>query len=338
MTGKRRLLSLFIILFILSFSLQALENKYENYFSFQITPQFELANGLINEYVFHDECKNTDNKLSELNWHLKTIALFNLNADINILKYFALNFSWTFGVPQRSDFMQDSDWRNSYGYSYKSWLEDNPTEKTDFSEHINHLTKLTNLKISLGGNIYLPFEIKLTPHIAFKYDFVKFDSSKGYGLYKSINKKFVPYDWAAEYSDNIIGYEQTINSYLFGITLNSETIPKTRIKLRFDISPKLTTINAIDYHYYPRGEAFMDVIKDVILIEGEATVQYKFSKNHSAGIYGRIQSIPLSKGTNYKRKIDRKGIFQDEDWVKEIVKGGTERFIWSFGFNYSFSL
>ncbi len=338
MTGKRRLLSLLIILFFSTFSLQALENKYENYFSFQITPQFEIANGVINEYVFNDECQNTDNKLSELDWHLKTLALFNINADLNILKYFALNLSSTFGVPQRSDFMQDSDWRNSFSYDYISWLEDDPTERTDFSEHINRLEKLVNLKISLGGNIYLPFEIKLTPHIAYKYDFIKFASSKGYGLYKSENKEFVTYDWASEYSGNIIGYEQTINSFLLGLTLNSETIPKTKIKLRFDISPKLTTINAIDYHYYPRGLAFMDIITGVVLIESDATAQYMFSKNHSAGIYGSIQSIPLSKGDTYVRSIDTKGNFQNDNWAKDNCNGGTQRFIWALGLNYSFSL
>ena len=331
----------FLLLFILIFStinLFALDNKYEDYFSFSITPQFEIANGVINEYVLHEDCKNTDNKVGELDWHLKTIALFTINADFDILKYLSVDFSSTFGVPQRSDFMQDSDWRNSYDYNDKTWLEDDPTERTDFSEHINHLDKLINLKIALGGNIYLPFEIKLTPHIAYKYDFIKFSASKGYGLYKSYNKEFVSYDWAAEYSGNIIGYEQTIHSFLVGLTINSESIPKTKIKLLFDISPKLTTINAIDYHYYPRGDGFWDNITKAFLIESEATAQYSFTENHSAGVYGSIQYIPHSKGSSYGRKIDRKGNFQDDKWAKQITDGGTKRFIWSLGLNYSFSL
>ena len=116
----------------------ALDNPIEKYLSVQLTPQFEIANGKITEYVFDPLCKNTDNKLSELDWNLKTIALFNINADFDVIRYISVGLSGTFGVPQRSDFMQDSDWENSIT---EDWLNDDPKERTAFSEHINHLDK-----------------------------------------------------------------------------------------------------------------------------------------------------------------------------------------------------
>ena len=72
---KRLLISAAFIVSSL-INLSALDNKIADYLSFKITPQFEIANGIINEYVFDEACKNTDNKLSELNWHLSSLAIF----------------------------------------------------------------------------------------------------------------------------------------------------------------------------------------------------------------------------------------------------------------------
>lgn len=335
MTGKRRLLSLLIILFFSTFSLQALENKYENYFSFQITPQFEIANGVINEYVFNDECQNTDNKESQLDWNIKTIAVFNLQANFDILKYISVGLSASASVPQRSGFMQDYDWLNSL---ISNWNNDDPTELTNFSEHINHLDKAINFKVYLGGNIYLPAGFKLSPHIAYYYDFIRFTGSNGYSKYKKNNFEI------KDYSGNVISYVQEINTFFLGLNVFADGIPKTSIKLNFEISPKTTFLNAIDYHYIngdelgTYGTAFWDQFKNLIQIQSALTAQYNFSKNHSAGISGNINFIPLSKGTTYARTIDTKGNFQNDNWAKDNCNGGTQRFIWALGLNYSFSL
>ena len=333
----KRFLLLAVVLLFSAASLSGLDNKYDKYFSFKVTPQFEIANGLIQEYVFDPKCKNTDNKLSQLDWHLSTIALFNLQADFDILRFGALGFTVTAGVPQRSDYMQDYDWQNSVT---TAWLNDDPTELTNFSEHVNHLDKFINYKLYLGGNIYLPLEIKITPYLGYQYEFIRFTGSQGYGEYKNKKKGIDKLDFAG----NVISYEQELNTFILGIKLLVNSIPRTSINLDFDISPNMTYLNAIDYHYVngaggAYGTAFKDSFKNLMLIDSSLIAQYRFTKNHSAGISGRIQYIPLSKGTTSSRVIDKNGNFKTDEWqpIKSSY-GGTERFIWSFGFNYSFSL
>lgn len=330
---KRLLLVITSLIF--TSALFALDNKIEDYLTFRITPQFEVANGTINEYVFTPDCKNTDNKLSQLDWNLSTLALFNLNADFDIIKYISLGLSGSFGVPQRSGFMQDSDWRNSI---VTLWKNDDPTERTDFSEHINKLDKYLNFKISLGGNLFLPLEFKLTPHLTYQYEFIKFTGWYGYGEYKSNNFE------KTNFSEKIISYEQESNSLLIGLNIISKIIPHTFLKLDFDLSPMLTFINAIDYHYPTQqygdvGTAFQDKLKNLFQIQTGLTAQYSFTKNHSAGFAGKIQYIPLSKGETNQQEINKKGDFIHDKWIPSTdSNGGTERFIWSLCLNYSFSL
>ena len=326
------LLSLVLLLSSISGSLFAIDNKYEDYFSFRITPQFEIANGIINEYVFDDACENTGNKLSELNWHLSSLAIFNLQADFDIIKYLSVGLSASFAVPQRSDFMQDSDWQNSTTTKYPEWRDDDPTERTDFSEHINDLDKYISFTVSAGGNLYLPFKITLTPYVAYQYEFIKFLGHDGYGIYKQNN--FQP----SNYSGKVISYEQELNSVLFGLRTRINCIPRTRINLNFNLSPKMTNISAIDYHF-TTGFAYNDRIKNLLAINSDLSAQYSFTKNHSAGFAGKIQYIPLSKGDTYQGRIDSEGELTSDDW-KQIGTdtGGTDRFIWSLSLNYSFSL
>lgn len=331
---KRILLSASVFLFSL-FGLSALDNPIEKYLSVRVTPQFEIANGAIKEYVFDSSCKNTDNKLSELDWNLKTIALFNLDTDFTVMKYGYLGLSATFGVPQRSDFMQDSDWLNSVT---KQWLDDEPTERTNFSEHINHLDKFIDFKVRAGGNIYLPLEITLTPFLSYKYEFIRFSASGGYSEYKNYKKGIDK----KTFEDKVISYEQEQNSLFLGTNLTVKSIPRTFINLSFEISPKVTTLTAIDYHYINNGKygtAYRDSFSKLLEIESNMTAQYCFSKNHSAGINYRLQYIPLSKGDTSSKTIDRNGKFLTDNWIEIGTNtGGTERFIWALGLNYSFSL
>ena len=46
----KRFLLLAVVLLFSAASLSGLDNKYDKYFSFKLTPQFEIANGLIQEY------------------------------------------------------------------------------------------------------------------------------------------------------------------------------------------------------------------------------------------------------------------------------------------------
>ena len=329
---KRLLISAAFIISSL-INLSALDNKIADYLSFKITPQFEIANGCIKEYVFDPACKNTDNKLSELDWNISTIALFNLHADFDIMRYAYVGLSAAMGVPQRSDYMQDYDWLNSVT---ADWKDDDPTELTNFSEHINHLDKYITFSAGLGGNLYLPLEFKISPRAIYKYEFIKFTGSNGYSDYKVNNhvKK--------DFSGKVISYEQTLNTLLLGTNIKVGIIPRTEINLNFDISPNLTFINAIDYHYVNSGSygtAYLDSFKNLLLMEAGATAQYCFSKNHSTGLCYKIQYIPISHGETSSRVIDKNGNFLTDTWIPvSSGGGGTERFIWSLCLNYSFSL
>ena len=331
---KRLLICTSIILSSL-LSLSALDNKYSDYLSFRITPQFEIANGTIKEYVFDPACKNTDNILSELDWNLSTLALFNLHADFDIMRYGYLGLSGTMGVPQRSDYMQDYDWRNSV---VDAWKNDDPTEKTNFSEHINHLDKYITFSASLGGNIYLPLEFKISPRATYKYEFIRFTGSYGYSDYKESNHE------KKDFTGKVISYEQEINSLLLGTNIKIGIIPRTAIDLNFDISPNLTFLNAIDYHYVNSalgkyGTAYLDSFKNIMQMEAGANAQYCFSKNHSAGLCYKIQYIPRVQGETSSRVIDKNGEFLTDNWLPiGSGGGGTERFIWFLCLNYSFSL
>ena len=154
--------------------------------------------------------------------------------------------------------------------------------------------------------------------------------------------RYTKYKWnnyqKYSFTGKVISYEQEMNSFLFGLSLMADTIPRTSIKLNFEFSPKMTNLNAIDYHL-TRSTAFNDRFKKISLINSDITLQYRFTENHKAGFSGRIQYIPLAQGNTYQGKISS----SDEEitvkqWDLISSYGGTERFIWSFGFNYSFSL
>ena len=328
--------AVFLSVFLLISGFGSLWSEENNnpYFSFSITPQFEVANGVIKEYVFNDDCKNIDNKVSQLDWNIKTIALFGLEADFDILRYLSLGLEGRLGVPQRSDFIQDYDWQNS---TTTVWKDQDPTELTNFSEHINNLDKYLDFKARLGANIYLPAKITISPYIAYQYEFIRFTGSGGYKTYKEDNWNKV------DFTGKIISYEQEKASFLLGLGLYLKCIPKTSIKIDFDISPKTTTVNAIDYHYvkqYGSGIAYLDSCKHLFQIESEMTTNYCFTNNHSAGLSARIQYIPLSSGKTYTRNIDNDGNFLADEWTYSDngYYGGTERLIWTIGLNYSFSL
>ena len=322
--------AVFLSVFLLISGFRGLWSEENNnpYFSFSITPQFEVANGMIREYVFDDDIKNIDNKESQLDWNVKTIALFDLQTDFDIIRYLFIGLEGKLGVPQRSDFMQDYDWLNTL-----DWPNEDPSELTNFSEHINNLDKYLDFKAKLGTNIYLPAEIKLSPYIAYQYEFIRFSGTGGYKIYKSDN-------WnKADFTGKVISYEQEKASFLLGLLFQINCIPRAVLKLDFDISPKTTALNATDYHYV-KYTAYLDTFKNLFQLESKMTANYCFTKNHSAGLSGRIQYIPLSKGTTYLRTIDSEGNFLDDEWrlPSDGGYGGTERLIWAIGLNYSFSL
>ena len=312
-----------------------------NYLSFRITPRFEVLNGSINEFVFDEECLNTDNKLSQLDWDIKNIPVLGINADFNLFRYINIGFDGSVGIPVKSGNMQDYDWLNSVkgDGNYPDWYYDDWTELTNYSIHNNFLEKYITFSARLGVNIFLPAEIKLIPTISYHYDFISFSGKDGYSIYKWDK-------WQQKsFSGKVIDYQQELNAMLLGLSVNISTISKAFFSVDFSISPNMTFINAVDYHYRSRniddlsGKAFWDSFSGLSQIKANIISQYKFNKYHSLGLSTSLTYIPASKGDTRINALTEDGEISKGSWSGAFKDGGgTSRLIWSLGINYSFSL
>ena len=319
---KKNLFSLIIFLTIYS-SVFALDN---NYLSFRITPRFEIVNGSINEFVFNEKTDNKDHKLSQLDWDIKTIPVFGINADFNLVKYINIGLDGSVGIPVKSGNMQDYDWMN---YS---------TELTNYSIHDNYLLKYMTFSVTGGGNIKIPAKITITPKIAYYYELISLDGRYGYKTYKSEN--WIP----EEFSGKVISYLQEMNAFLLGFSVTVETLPQAYFYADFFISPFTTLVNALDYHYINTetpgiGTLYWDNCANIFQLQTHIKTQYRFNKYHSAGLSASLFYIPISKGDTRTKTIDSEGKTISTIWTTPVINGGgTSRLIWSLGINYSFSL
>ena len=296
--------------------------------SIKFSQHFSIANGSLNEYVFDEACKNTDNKESQLDWDIKMIPLLSMSMDVDIIKYIHLGMNGYVGLPNRSGNMQDYDWLNSVT---NGWKDQDPKELTNYSIHDNYLDKYIGFTFMGGGNIYLPLEIKLTPMIGYQYEFIAFGGINGYGTYKGRN-------WIKEdFSGAVISYKQELNAFLMGLSADINSIPRTYIYADFICSPAMTFINALDYHYV-RSLVFWDKFTNIWQLSGSLKAQYTISKYISTGLNASIQYIPLSKGPTSSKYLKADGSPYPGNWTKTEVNGGTQRLLWTVGINYSFSL
>lgn len=332
----KRCLLFFLMFFILIntvFSEKSETKKKKDYLTMKITPDISLLNGTINEYVFSKSCMNANNKLSELVWDIKNVQVFNLTADFDILNYLYTGLKGSFVIPCKSGYMQDFDWLNS---TTSKWKSDDPCAITNYSKHDNKITKYLLLSIRLGGNIFLPAEIKLTPFIEYQYEYIGFEGSNGFYIYKSDNYN------PGTFSGKVISYSQEMNSFLAGLKFSIDCVPRTSFYGDFGFSPALSFINAMDYHYKNTsgyGTAYWDNLSLIWLIKANLGVQYKFNKKHSSGISGSLQIIPEGKGKTSNVALGANGLPSYARWSTSASdSGGTKRLLWSISLNYSFSL
>ncbi len=327
---KRRLLTLFSFFFYIS----AIFAEKKDYLSFRITPEVGLMNGFTKEFVFSDYCKHEDNVESRLDWDIYNIIIFKARGDFDILDYVYAGVDFSIGVPDLSGYMQDYDWLNSLGGGDGSnieWLKDDPNELTNYSSHDNHLEKYFTFTFCLGGNIAFPSGIKLTPFVAYNYDYIGFAGTDGHYTYKADN-------WRLRFLDgNVISYRQETNSFLTGLRVQVTSIPRTYLYSDFSFSPALAFTNAMDRHHLTE-RVFWDKFTNLWQLQANLRAQYIFNQNHSAGLAGFIQYIPLTKGVTSSKFLTKEGAPERGKWQVLQDKGGFERFIWSVSLSYSFSL
>jgi len=315
-----------IFLFINAYTLN------RNIFSLKADISSGLLNGLIQEYVFNENCLNTDNLQSRLDWQLKNIPYFELNLDADFFKYYKLRLNGQIAVPKTSGVMEDYDWLNSTGgLSGKNTevLNDDPTELTNYSCSTNHLTKYYTFSAALGGNIYLPNKMKLCPYTAFDYEYIFFDAYGGYKIYKEDNFEKVDIG-----EGKIISYTQEFYSFMLGLTYESIIKDRFTISADLKVSPKLTFCNNLDFHY-GTGFVYWDNIKYMFLFKAKIDGLYNFNSHNSLGMSFSCSYLPLAKGTDYSNSISA---FPGGIWSDTGAESGASYFKYSFSLNYRFTL
>lgn len=300
--------------------------------NFDIRPEFGILHGSVSEYVFDEKCKNTDNMESRLDWDLTAIPYIAGAADITILRYIFIGLNGRYGFPVSTGNMQDYDWLNSVPPSvkYYSWLEDDPTELTNYSKHDNFLDEYYCFSIEAGGTIPI-YNFSITPVLAYEYSYIQFTGSNGYRKYKSDNfeEKF--------FENKVISYAQEANIFKMGIKLSYLPFSFLHIDSNIYFSPLATSITALDKHF-EKSLAYLDKIEKGLLFQANLGVEYYFTRFANIGIKCGFEYLPIISGNDFTRELNTDGnFFKNSIWKKEKVLGGTSHYIWNWSLVYSLS-
>ena len=315
-----------VILFILSFiSL--------NFFSFEhfktsIKVESGVLNGTVNEYVFLDECKNTDNMLSMLVWDLIDIPYKEITIELDIFNKFNLSFTGKFTDSYRSGCMQDYDWRNSDPQSPSSWHNEDPTELTDYSIHKNKLNDFYSFRIAAGYNFNPHTSLKITPFAAWDYDYIYFTAYDGYGIYKSMNFNQI------NYNGKQISYTNEFNSIMLGLKVAVYPIDKLSFSFIVMHNFGFGFNTAIDYHL-GRQTVFWDDINFTGIVKVKSSVYFRVTKNIDLGLSYNIHVTPLKTGNNYQNELDSDGNIISKLFRPTSSLGGNSNNIWCGGISCS---
>lgn len=303
-------------------------------FQFKIVPEFGLMNGHINEYVFSNQCKNTDNMVSKLNWDVKNVPYFELTASVDIFKYVFACADFKTAIPCTSGNMQDYDWLNSLGGSSgipSSWKYDPATELTNYSCHTNKLVNYFDFNLAIGGNIRFLERYCATPFLAWNYKYFTFDGFNGWRDYKEENHTI------QKISGKVISYQQEQNAFMLGVNFNARFTDEFTSFFQLMICPGIGSFNALDTHY-SRRTAFLDKLDNYFELKSKIAASYAFNPYATFGITFALDYLPLKKGPDYNRSTDADGkLLTHSAWSKSSAQGGSDAFIWSLALNYIFT-
>ena len=328
--------TVFIVFLILSNSLFGL-NK--DIFNLNTSLHFGLLNGTINEYVFSDESKNTDNLMSRLDWDVYFVPFIQGDVNLTFFKYIHLGLNGRIGIPTVSGYMQDYDWLNSTPPSeiYEHWKKEDPTELTNYSIHNNEINLYFNWGIELGGNINTPIDLNIIPYIGFQNDYIEMAAYGGYGLYKPYQESKHPFD------GKVISYSQLLYAMSIGLKLNYDICNIVPVRFNLKIVPLVGKMTALDMHYTrsdksPYGLAFGDFYENPLIYEFNLSVGYKVNKHLNFSLSSFIQYMPLIKGVTGNGAIDKNGRPPKVIPISKGAMGGAGRFIYSVSLGAQFRL
>jgi len=177
-----------IIFFEIIISLSSLVfAETERALHFSVEPTFSIKNGTLGEYVFliksaltksSDTGSTPDDKLSYLEWQIKNEIMMGLKASSDYRNLFA-TAELSFGFPQNSGIVMDSDWMN---IQYSATKEQQ-TYKTNYSEHDNKI----NYDFLIGAQAGYKYEIwnglSVSPFIGFDFSKISFTATDGHIWY-----------------------------------------------------------------------------------------------------------------------------------------------------------
>lgn len=301
-----------------------------NLFNIALSTDFGLMNGIVKEYVFDSECHNTDDILSRLDWDVKNIPVFNFSLTANLFKYGFFTAQGFFAVPKSSGKMEDRDWLNCIDFNKPQKYG---TELTNYSYHENFLTDYYGFSAKLGAAFFIPLiiiDLRIKPFLAYQYEFIAFDGKNGYRKYKSENWEKI------SFNGKVISYFQEINSFLIGIDFYVSFLDFFNIQCDFSISPYTTNINALDFHYLTKT-AYLDKINKTLQLETNLKMNLVLKKHNNFFVQGFLQYIPIQKGLDYVKSIDKNGKYTSSKWIlANGAEGGTSRFLFKISLGYSF--
>lgn len=214
--------------------------------------------GQVDEYVFLKECDYDDDKLSELNWDIKSEIYAGAEIEVGYKKFFS-EMKITFGIPMKTGSMLDSDWINA-----KIQNTENYQYKTCYSEHDNYLDDDFSFDINLGYDFDIfnndNIKIKINPLFGFEYNKISFTAKNGIGYYgygwannfKDKNGYYAKWNdeeniVITNFSGDVITYSR--QTYIFWLGFDSifTIFDKIDVDLGFKISPYIYA-ESIDTH------------------------------------------------------------------------------------------
>ena len=286
---------------------------------FRISAGTGLFNGKINEYVFDETCKNTDNILSELNWHIDNLLLFDVNAAYYLFNDFFFSADFKIAVPKNTYSMTDSD-----------WLDDlNPYERSKFSEHPCDIKNYFLISGSLGKKICINDFFNLEPFGLFSFDYIDFHSYDGYKIYKDEGNVKTPM------YGNIIDYTQLTLSFFAGCNAVLYK-DKSQLFASLALSPFLTWCDCYDLHWKTGPSYYNDEVYFSFRLKLELGFIYSFYKGNSICTFINYDFSPRQKGRTlnaaYNDKLDR----YSQYWNISSAEGGTSRSFTVIGINYKY--
>lgn len=286
------------------------KKKEKPFFTFSITPVFEIKTGSMGEWVFTEKSKQDTNLLSYLDWGFSPSFSAGIKTGITIKDFF-LNLKFNAGIPSTCGTLTDSDWMNA-----EKTTSPQLNYKTHFSEHENHQNKDFCFNAEAGWSFNIISSFKISPNFSFNYAKTQFsgvnghysygkDSEKGYYYpYNSENESYVS---TGTYSETVINYmREAVSVFIgtdFSCTFNGKytAYKQLFLSLGFKIAPFSYTFN-LDNHLLTSTD-FVDICQGYFKeFNISAAAGYFFTDSFALNFNFDFTKLNLITGSVYSKK------------------------------------